>query len=212
MKVVVVLIALLSALVVIPGAAIADGNADAAHACQHDGYVALVGGTSEAPDASVTFNNAGECASYAAHGGTLWQPGSSTTARIDATLPEWQDSGVNIPANSAAVISVVNDGNATCSTGGFDCAFFSQLWGPCGGICFVDGVNFYAVAGRVAGGAGFTLWLPFESTNPPVAASGPGELYLVFNEQVSGWPPPLYGYFDNAGYLTATITTYGRVN
>ena len=90
------------------------GNSNAAHACQQGGYANLVGGTMSLPDTSVTFTNAGQCTSYAAHGGTLWQPVSTTTFKIDATNPEWQDTGINIPANGAAIISTVNDGGGTC--------------------------------------------------------------------------------------------------
>ncbi len=41
------------------------GNSAAAHACQKGGYLALVGSGGE------TFSNAGECASFAAQGGTF---------------------------------------------------------------------------------------------------------------------------------------------
>jgi hypothetical protein len=50
-----------------PGAstALADGNSSNAHACQKGGYATLV-----TSDGNV-FRNAGDCTSYAAHGGTL---------------------------------------------------------------------------------------------------------------------------------------------
>src|SRR5262249_40570792 len=91
-----------------------DGNSDAAHACQQGGYANLVGGTTALPDASITFDNAGGCSSYAAHGGTLWRSVSTSTFRIDATNPDWQHTGIQIPANGAVVIATVNDGGGTC--------------------------------------------------------------------------------------------------
>lgn len=50
-----------------PSVARADqgGNSDAAHACQQDGYLALVG------DDGTTFDNVGACVSYSAHGGAF---------------------------------------------------------------------------------------------------------------------------------------------
>ena len=88
----------LAALTIIPyyaaGTAFAGGgNSDAAHACQKGGYANVVGGTMTLPDTSVTFGNTGQCTSYAAQGGTLWQPGSTATFQIDATNPEWQHTG-----------------------------------------------------------------------------------------------------------------------
>jgi hypothetical protein len=80
------------------------GNSDAAHACLQSGYASLVGGTIALPNTSVTFANAGGCASYAAHGDTLWQFQSTSSFRIDATNPEWQDTGISVPANAAVVI------------------------------------------------------------------------------------------------------------
>jgi hypothetical protein len=41
------------------------GNSAAAHACQQGGYLSLVGSD------GTTFDNVGECVSYAAHGGTF---------------------------------------------------------------------------------------------------------------------------------------------
>jgi len=181
------------------------GNSAAADACQQGGYASLVGG---APPDFVSFANTGACVSYAAHGGALWRQGATTTFRVDAALPQWQDTGVALAGGEVAVVSVVNDGGGTCNVGdpGY-CAFFSPIWGNCYGICLVSGVPFYSVAGQVGAGAPVALWLPNATTNPAVALSGPGELSLAFNDQTN-WPPPLYAYFDNAGYLTATITTY----
>ena len=182
------------------------GTSTAAHACQQGGYANLVGGAP--PDGFVGFDTTGACVSYAAHGGTLWQRGETTTFRVDAALPQWQDTGVDLADGQVAVVSVVNDGGGTCNVGdpGY-CATYSPLWGDCYGICLVDGVPFYAVAGRVGSGEPATLWLPDAASNPAVALAGPGELLLAFNDQTN-WPPPLYAYFDNAGYLTATIATY----
>src|SRR5690349_6616721 len=78
------------------------GNSDAAHACQQGGYANLVGGTAPLPDPSITFDNAGGCTSYAAHGGTLWQSLGTSTLRIDATDPNWQPTGIQIPPNGVA--------------------------------------------------------------------------------------------------------------
>lgn len=181
------------------------GNSTAADACQQDGYTSLVGG---APPEQVTFANTGDCVSYAAHGGALWRQGPTTTFRVDAALPQWQDTGVALADGELAVVSVVDDGGGTCNTGDPSyCAHWSPIWGNCYAICLVSGVPFYSVAGQVGSGAPVALWLPDASVNPPVVLSGDGELLLAFNDQTN-WPPPLYAYFDNAGYLTATITTY----
>jgi hypothetical protein len=48
--------------------AFASGNSDAAHGCQHGGYLYQLG-TDGITD--ISFTNAGECASYATHGGVL---------------------------------------------------------------------------------------------------------------------------------------------
>ena len=192
------------------------GNSNAAHACQQGGYANLVGGTMSLPDTSVTFTNTGQCTSYAAHGGTLWQPVSTTTFKIDATNPEWQDTGINIPANGAAIISTVNDGGGTCD----------QFAGPSPNFCDIGSLfichnqclantNWYSAIGEVDSGNPFAVFVPGQTSNPPVAEAGPGELRLGFNDQkdaASGWLPPKYAYFDNAGYFTSTITLYSSIN
>lgn len=58
----------LTALVTHHTALAAGGNSDAAHMCNQGGYGSLIG-TNGFTEAS--FTNAGECASYAAQGGTL---------------------------------------------------------------------------------------------------------------------------------------------
>jgi opacity protein-like surface antigen len=197
-------------MVVGAGTALAADNSDAAHACQQGGYLVLSGGTADGPDASVTFKNTGDCVSYAAHGGILWEAQAPRTFRINATLPQWQDSGINLQANQLAVISVVNDGGGTCSTSSWDCAFYSQFWGTCY-ICLVDGVNFYGIAGEVGSGPVFTAWLPF-GVHLPTHVSGPGEVSFAFNDETDYWAPPYYAYFDNAGYMTATVSAFSRIN
>lgn len=201
---------LIFAAIVGGGSALAAGNSDAAQACQQGGYLSLSGGTATGPDSAVTFKNTGDCVSYAAHGGILWQAQAARTFRINATLPRWQDSGIALQTNQVAVISVVNDGGGTCSTSSFNCAFFSQVWGTCY-ICLVDGVNFYGIAGQVGSGPVFTAWLPF-GVNVPVHVVGPGEVNFAFNDETDFWAPPQYAYVDNAGYMTATISTFTRIN
>jgi hypothetical protein len=72
---------LVMAMAVLPNVAVAGGgNSAAAHACQKGGYLSLVGAGGE------TFNNTGECVSFAAQGGTF------------AT-------GIVIPAGSTAMLS-----------------------------------------------------------------------------------------------------------
>jgi hypothetical protein len=195
--------------------AFAGGNSDAAHACQQGGYATLVGGTTALPDTSVTFDNAGKCTSYAAHGGTLWQSVSTTTFRIDATNPEWQHTGSPIPANGAAVISTVNDGGGTCDKN-IPSPNFCDATSVfiCPGIC-LGSSNWYSAIGRVDSGSPFAVFVPGLAGNPPVAETGPGELQLGFNDQkdaASGWFPPLFAYFDNAGYFTSTITLYSSID
>jgi hypothetical protein len=63
-------VALVLATMVLLGAAPADGkpprgNSPAAHACQHGGYLSLVGSD------GTTFRNVGACVRHAAHGGTF---------------------------------------------------------------------------------------------------------------------------------------------
>jgi hypothetical protein len=60
----ILLAALVVALTAAPAAA-GGGNSAAAHACQKGGYLGLVGSGGE------TFRNAGQCVSFAAHGGTF---------------------------------------------------------------------------------------------------------------------------------------------
>jgi hypothetical protein len=196
-------------------AAAGGGNSDAAHACQQGGYANVVGGTASLPDPSVTFGNAGQCSSYAAHGGTLWQFVSKTSFRIDATNPNWQNTGIQIPANGAAVISTVNDGGGTCDKNipspNFCDAISVFL---CQDICLAN-TNWYSAIGRVDSGSPFAVFVPGRTSNPPVIEAGPGALQLGFNDQkdaASGWFPPLFAYFDNGGYFTSTITLYSAVS
>lgn len=60
------------------------GNSGAAHACQKGGYLALIGTGGE------TFTNAGQCTSFAAHGGTFATgiviPAGQTLTFNDPTL------------------------------------------------------------------------------------------------------------------------------
>ena len=189
------------------------GNSDAAQACQKGGYANIVGTTNGLPDPSVVYGNAGDCTSYAAHGGTLWQAGSTSTFRIDATNPEWQDTGINVPANGAVVISTVNDGGGTCNAPNPGFCLPSSVF-QCVNICLANS-NWYSAIGRVDSGNPFAVFVPGSSSNPAVVAVGPGALQLGFNDQKNasqGWFPPKWAYFDNAGYFTSTITNYTRIN
>ena len=191
------------------------GNSDAAHACQQGGYANVVGGTATLPDTSVTFDNAGKCTSYAAHGGTLWQPVSTTTFRIDATNPDWQPTGIQVPADGAVVISTVNDGGGTCDKN-IPSPNFCDATSVfvCQDICLGNS-NWYSAIGRIDPASPFAVFVPGRTSNPSVAEAGPGELQLGFNDQkdaASGWFPPLFAYFDNAGYFTSTVTLYSPID
>lgn len=65
----------------VPAAAGAQGNSDAAHACQQGGYLGLVGSD------GTTFSNVGQCVSYAAHGGT-YATGIIIPAGMTATFTQ----------------------------------------------------------------------------------------------------------------------------
>jgi hypothetical protein len=57
----------------------ADGNSDAAHACQKGGYLTLI------REDGTTFRNTGDCASYAADGGVL-RPATASAVLSDIVL------------------------------------------------------------------------------------------------------------------------------
>lgn len=65
----------------------APGNSGAAHACQHDGYLSLVGAD------GTTFSNVGACVSFAAHGGQFATgiviPAGKTAALSGATFGDF---------------------------------------------------------------------------------------------------------------------------
>jgi hypothetical protein len=60
-----------------PATANAASNNDAAHACQQGGYASLYG--RDQSGATISFNNAGECVSYAAQGGVFVTPLAACT-------------------------------------------------------------------------------------------------------------------------------------
>jgi hypothetical protein len=96
--------------------ALAAGNADAAHACQHGGYANLVGITSAGQ--TILFNNEGDCVSFAAQGGTFTTPISpclvtATSGCLTfngATLPAFDGSGDSVTLTGATTF------DDTCSS------------------------------------------------------------------------------------------------
>lgn len=96
----------------------AAGNSDAAHACQHGGYANLAGFGSNGQ--VFTFQNEGQCVSYAAHGGVFTTPLPACT--VTATSGCLTFNGITFP-------SAEGTGNSITLTGAtsFDDA--------CSGIC-----------------------------------------------------------------------------
>jgi hypothetical protein len=72
------------------------GNSGAAHTCQHSGYVFL-----ERSDGS-GFSNTGACVSYAAHGGTLFDP--VLTLKQTDVQGHYSVVGTGFHANSAITL------------------------------------------------------------------------------------------------------------
>src|SRR6478735_6203364 len=93
------------------------GNSQAAHACNHGGYRALVGAD------GTTFRNTGACVSFAAHGGKF-ATGIIIPAGKTATLSNamFGDFTTNCPGDQRAYGSRVNLGqNAQVARGGAGC-------------------------------------------------------------------------------------------
>lgn len=191
------------------------GNSAAAHACQQGGYATIVGGMP--PSNTVSFSNTGQCVSYAARGGQLFQV-STTSVFVDATINQFQDTGVNLA--SGAVASITATG--TAYAGG--CSNGQVMPGPCSmsavgpnglggscGTCLASGLPYYSLVGQVGGGS------PVEIGSGPTTVTGPGEVRLAFNDGSGNnctGPGIVNGncYSDNAGGFTATFTTYTPIS
>jgi hypothetical protein len=87
--------------------AIAGGNADAAHACQQNGYLSL-----HRSDGS-SFKNTGACVSYFAHGGTAGCTVTATTGCLvfdNVVMPDLGSTGHTVTVNAAFSF------NSTCNS------------------------------------------------------------------------------------------------
>src|SRR5262245_53743991 len=113
------------------------GNSDAAHKCQHGGYLSLVGSD------GTTFKNVGKCVSFAAHGGTfatgLVIPAGQTATLSGAqfgdafpTAPLAPNTFTNCPGDLLAYGYQLNLGtNVQLATGGAGCqAVVGAVVGP----------------------------------------------------------------------------------
>jgi hypothetical protein len=113
------------------------GNSEAAHKCQHGGYLSLVGSD------GTTFKNVGKCVSFAAHGGTfatgLVIPAGQTATLSNAqfgdafpTAPLAPNTFTNCPGDLLAYGYQLNLGaNVQLATGGAGCqAVAGAVVGP----------------------------------------------------------------------------------
>ncbi len=94
--------------------ALAGGNSDAAHACQHGGFANLAGVTSSGQVFS--FTNEGDCVSYAAHGGTFTTP--MPTCTVSPGVGCLTFSGVTLPSGTGNSITLTGatSFDDTCTT------------------------------------------------------------------------------------------------
>ena len=109
------------------------GNSDAAQACQKGGYANIVGTTNGLPDPSVVYGNAGDCTSYAAHGGTLTKPKSAARLLCESVA------GVFAPGSGNTLWFCTY----TWSSAAYD-ALVNR--------CFADGGNAFGIVSGNAGG------------------------------------------------------------
>jgi hypothetical protein len=95
----VVLLVLVAMGAMATGAYAGGGNSDAAHACQHNGYLNL-----HRSDGS-SFKNTGDCVSYFAHGGTAGGCSVTTTSGClsfdNVVMPSFGGSGDTLTVNAA---------------------------------------------------------------------------------------------------------------
>jgi len=147
----------------------AAGNSDAAHACQQGGYLNLTG--IDSTGQPVTFANAGQCVSFAAHGGFI--PGltpcvvTSTTGCLtfnNATLPWFSVTDAHgdfLPGYTITVTGATSFVDA-CSTPGVDglCRFTPPNALATGGGTYVERDSTGAVVSqgiyRIADTAGWS--------------------------------------------------------
>ena len=82
------------------------GNSGAAHECQWEGYLGLIG------SGGVTFSSTGECVSFAARGGTFLEgiviPAGSTATLSNAVIGACNDLTYGYQINSGPVVPVDN--------------------------------------------------------------------------------------------------------
>lgn len=85
-----------------------NGNSNAAHACQQNGYLSLVGAQGQ------TFKNVGACVSFAAHGGTFATgiiiPAGHTATFTDPTLSACNDITYGYQLNFGSNVPLANKG------------------------------------------------------------------------------------------------------
>jgi hypothetical protein len=136
--------------------------------------------------------------------GAAWGAVELGTFTVPASSPNWLDTGLNLSAGASDTLSVA--GNGTCHVGGAsDCpvgnphgAGFTCAGSPFGN--FPPGpagptIPYGALAGKInANGTPFLV-------GPGVTVTGPGELFLVFND----CNPPM-GYSDNAGSYAVSVS------
>lgn len=116
---------LLGMLMALPGATSAQGNSEAAHACQQGGYASLVGARGE------TFANAGDCVSFAAQGGVFAIPGSiivpagSSVTFSNQVLSACNPLSFGYAVNGGGVVELGSKVDTGC--GGNDTVFFGDV-------------------------------------------------------------------------------------
>ncbi len=91
--------------------ALAGGNSDAAHACQGDGYQSL------ARSDGTSFENVGECVSYAAHGGQFSTPLPSCTVTATTGCLTFDSQTLTDDSGDTLTLSGSFSFDSTCSTG-----------------------------------------------------------------------------------------------
>ena len=103
---------LMLALLMAPFTVSAQGNSDAAHACQGDGYMWLAGTDGE------TFRNVGQCVSYAARGGTFAAGAIVVPAGYSVTFSDQVLAGCNALTFGYTLSSGVSEVLGTKATTG----------------------------------------------------------------------------------------------
>jgi hypothetical protein len=174
------------------------GNSGAAHACNHGGYLSLVGAD------GTTFRNTGACVSFAAHGGKF------------AT-------GIVIPAGKTATLSNAMFGDFTTNCPGDQLAYGYQLNLGANVQLATGGGGCQHVAGAVIGprptATLLRIWLTdftppgpytFYSDSPTHAlVSGSGPFVVSIMDSFFGQRGPTVTYLPSGpghGNLNVTVT------